>query len=97
MMKTVEKRYNMPFRKYFAERMIPQLYDEVSTELTSLLDPSRNWPLAFTTDTWTVENTVQSFMGLTAHWLTDEFCNEFCSGLCTVRWTPYCGRIVGYV
>jgi hypothetical protein len=28
-----------------------------------------------TTDTWTADNTVQSFMGLTAHWLTVQFEN----------------------
>jgi len=34
-----------------------------------------NWSISFTTDTWTAENTVQSFMGLTAHWLSDAFVN----------------------
>jgi len=38
-----------------------------------LLDPEMNWCVSFTTDTWTAENTVQSIMGLTAHWLTDAF------------------------
>ena len=28
-----------------------------------LLDPEMNWSISFTTDTWTAENTVQSFMG----------------------------------
>ena len=29
--------------------------------------------LSFTTDTWTTEHTIQSFMGLTCHWLSDTF------------------------
>ena len=75
MMTVVERRYNIPSRKYFAERMIPQIYEEVCARLTGLLDPDMNWSISFTTDTWTAENTVQSFMGLTAHWLTDAFVN----------------------
>ena len=29
--------------------------------------------ISFTTDTWTADNTIQSYLGITAHWLTDDF------------------------
>ena len=45
MMKVVEKRYNIPTRKYFAERMIPQIHEEVCARLTGLLDPEMNWSI----------------------------------------------------
>ena len=75
LMGVLERRYTVPSRKYFAERVIPEINDEVCTQLLVILDPATTPFLSFTTDTWTADNTVQSFMGLTAHWLTEEFEN----------------------
>jgi len=72
--------------------MIPQIYKEVCAQLTGLLDPEMNWSVSFTTNTWTAENTVQSFMGLTAYWITDAFVNMSCvidCSLFTVYWATY--------
>ncbi|XP_004213210.2 zinc finger BED domain-containing protein 4-like [Hydra vulgaris] len=75
LMRVLERRYTVPSRKYFAERLIPEINDEVCAELLVMLDLASTPFLSFTTDTWTAGNTVQSFMGLTAHWLTEHFEN----------------------
>ncbi|XP_065650990.1 zinc finger BED domain-containing protein 4-like [Hydra vulgaris] len=75
LMRVLERRYAVPSRKYFSERLIPEINDEVCAQLLVILDPATSPFLSFTTDTWTSGNTVQSFMGLTAHWLTEHFEN----------------------
>ncbi|XP_065663043.1 zinc finger BED domain-containing protein 4-like [Hydra vulgaris] len=75
LMRVLERRYTVPSRKYFSEQLIPEINDEVCAQLLVILDPVTSPFLSFTTDTWTSGNTVQSFMGLTAHWLTEHFEN----------------------
>jgi len=74
LMNTVEKRYTVPSRKFFAERVIPDMYAQVEKSLSEILQEAGN--ISFTCDTWTTDNTVQSFFGITAHWLSDDFCRH---------------------
>lgn len=71
LLKTVEKRYELPSRKYFAETVIPGLCENLRAKIASMVNEATY--LSFTTDTWTAEHTTQSFMGLTCHWLTNSF------------------------
>lgn len=74
LMNTVEKRYTVPSRKFFAERIIPDMYAQVEKSLSEIMQVAGN--ISLTCDTWTTENTVQSFFGITAHWLSDDFCRH---------------------
>ncbi|XP_065648073.1 zinc finger BED domain-containing protein 4-like [Hydra vulgaris] len=75
LIRVLERRYTVPSRKYFSERLIPEINDEVCAQQLVVLNPVTSPFLSFTTDAWTSGNTVQSFMGLTAHWLTEHFEN----------------------
>lgn len=70
-MSAMEKRYTVPSRKFFAERIIPDIHQQVEESLSNMLLTAGN--ISFTTDTWTADNTTQSYMGITAHWLTEDF------------------------
>ena len=61
----------VPSRKHFLETEIPNMYRRVKLALRSVVgsEPS----LTFRVDNWTAPQTTKSYMGLTCHWLTDEF------------------------
>ena len=76
LMNTLEKRYTIPSRKYFAERIIPEMHALVEESLAKLLDVEVAGNLSYTCDTWTTKNTTQSFFGITAHWIAPDFCRK---------------------
>ena len=83
LVQTLEKRYSMPSRKYFTERVIPDLFETVNSRLKDKVAGALS--IAFSTDTWTTDNMTESYFGLTAHWLTDTFeRRELCFALCQV-------------
>lgn len=71
LVKTLEKRYSMPSRKYFTDRVIPDIYQQVCSRLYEMTASATS--IAFSTDTWTTDNTTESYFGLTAHWLNEKF------------------------
>lgn len=71
LVQTLEKRYRMPSRKYFTERVIPDMFDNVSSKLRDIVADACS--VAFSCDTWTTDNTTESYFGLTAHWLSESF------------------------
>lgn len=71
LLKVLEKRYTVPSRKYFTERVIPDIYDNISSKLREMLSDAKS--IAFSTVTWTADNTTESYFGLTAHWLNESF------------------------
>lgn len=73
LMNTVEKRYTVPSRKYFAEHIIPEMHTQMEESLTKVLDVEVAGNVSCTCDTWTTENTTQSFFGITAHWIAADF------------------------
>lgn len=76
LMKTMEKRYTVPSRKFFSERIIPDIHQQVEDSLKKMLQAAGSGNISFTTDTWTAENTIQSYMGVTAHWLAEDFSRQ---------------------
>lgn len=71
LVQSFERRCQMPSRKYFTETVIPGMYERIRFGILTML--SEPEVVSFTTDTWTAEHSVQSFMGLTCHWLTNDF------------------------
>jgi hypothetical protein len=70
----LEPRYVIPSRKYFSDQVLPGLFNCMKEKILLHL---REVPgIAFTVDIWTADHTTQSFMSLTAHWLTYTFGNK---------------------
>ena len=63
----------MPSRKYFTDKVIPEMHDQIKKHIAQLIAEATSvTSISFTADTWT-SNTIQSYFGLTAHWLTEDF------------------------
>jgi hypothetical protein len=67
----LEPRYKIPSRKFFSENVLPNLFQQVNIKIKQLMNG--NAGISFTVDLWTAEYTTQSYMSLTAHWLTSAF------------------------
>lgn len=66
----LDPRYLLPTRQALSHKLIPESYDRTKTKLKTSLTQSQSQSI--TTDMWTSASN-QSFMGVTAHWLTDDF------------------------
>lgn len=71
LMAEVAPRYQVPSRKYFTERVIPNIFEKIRSNLILALKQADAF--SFTTDLWTSQHTTISYMCVTAHWLTSEF------------------------
>ena len=70
MVNTLEPRYKIPSRTHFADKVVPQLYEEVKLGVISQLNCAP--AVALTTDGWTSRAT-QSYETITAHFINDEW------------------------
>ena len=93
LMNTVEKRYTVPSRKYFAEHVIPGMHAQVEKSLSEILQVAGN--ISLTCDTWTTENTIQSFFGITAHWVSEDFGRNSCVLQCMPLNDRHTGQYLG--
>jgi len=66
----LDPRYRIPDRHALSERLVLQRYETVKSDIQASL--SKSPAHAITTDMWTSSNNF-SYMGVTAHWLDDEF------------------------
>ena len=71
LIKTLEPRYEIPCRRYFRERVIPDIYEQVKTKIQRKI--SKAISISFTTDLWTSQHAIQSYLAFTAHWLDESF------------------------
>jgi hypothetical protein len=67
----LEPRYQIPSRKYITERVLPDLFEQVKIKILKQMEDIQG--VSFTVDHWTSNHTTQSYMSLTAHWLTRTF------------------------
>ncbi len=87
----LDKRYEMPRRKYFSETEIPTLYNETRSVLESQL--SRQPYIACTTDLWT-SWTVDSYMAVTIHFISDSWeMQSWCLG-CAAMHSDNTGEVL---
>lgn len=70
----LESRYVLPSRKFFSEKIIPDMYDTVRDRVQAAINEAAY--LCLTTDTWTAQTTTTSFMSLTAHWIDEKFARQ---------------------
>ena len=71
----LEPRYIMPSRKYFSEKIIPDMYITVRARVQSEIYEARF--ICLTTDTWTARHSTESFISLTAHWINENFARKY--------------------
>lgn len=67
----LEPKYIIPSRKYFAETLLPDLFQKVKKNILQVIKYHNG--ISFSIDLWTNEFTTQSFMSLTSHWINTEF------------------------
>lgn len=85
----LDKRYEMPRRKYFSETEIPTLYNETRSVLESQLSSQPYF--ACTTDLWT-SRTVDSYMAVTIHFISDSWeMQSWCLG-CAAMHSDHTGE-----
>jgi hypothetical protein len=71
LVEVLEPRYKMPSRKYFSDKIIPELFESVKKNI--ILDLKFAEFICFSTDMWSSQFTTQSYMSLTAHWISKNF------------------------
>ena len=63
--------YAVPSRKYFAEKVIPEMFSTFKAQLMKDIHPDEDSiPISFTTDIWTRDTEGDSFISWTAHYIT---------------------------
>nr|XP_012218835.1 PREDICTED: zinc finger BED domain-containing protein 4-like [Linepithema humile] len=61
-------RYKIPSRKYFSDTMMPNIYENIKEKVKDKLKDSAY--ISFTTDIWTSSVNNESFISLTAHFIS---------------------------
>ena len=63
-------KYVMPSRKYFSEKIIPDIFSTIRTKLhEEIHSQGDKFPISFTTDIWTREAGGDSLISWTAHYI----------------------------
>ena len=70
LMANICSKYAIPSRKYFAEKIIPNMYSTIKARL--LQDIQGKFTISFTTDIWSREAGGDSFISWTAHYINPE-------------------------
>ena len=68
MVQTLDPKYKIPSRTFFAETVIPDLYQSTEQEVRERINAAEG--MAITTDGWTSRAT-ESFLTITAHFISD--------------------------
>ena len=71
LLQTIEPRYKIPSRKYFADNVLPKIKESIDAKLAQLLKDVEF--LSLTTDIWSTNLSNESLISMTAHWIGDEF------------------------
>ncbi|KAG2457434.1 ZBED1 protein, partial [Polypterus senegalus] len=66
LLRTIDPKYVIPSRKYFAEEALPKLYNEVKEKILNQLQNVRHF--STTSDLWT-SRAMQPYMSLTVHFI----------------------------
>ena len=63
--------YSIPSKKYFSEKIIPDIFTKVKTKIQSSLDEISS--ISLTTDILTASTNNAPFLSLAGHWLSNDF------------------------
>jgi len=70
LLRVLDRRYQLPSRKYFSEQVIPKMYTELKEKVVTVVQSAVT--LALTTDCWTSRST-DFYISITLHFINDEF------------------------
>ncbi|XP_076837705.1 E3 SUMO-protein ligase ZBED1-like [Brachyhypopomus gauderio] len=70
MLRTLDKRYELPSRTYFSQVGIPQMYEKCKAQVE--VELSQVYYYATTTDMWS-SRTTDPYISLTVHFITEDF------------------------
>ena len=70
-LQTALPKYQLPNRKYFSDKMIPDIYERVKAKINDDLADSSM--ITCTSDLWTCSTNNSAFISLTAHYITTDF------------------------
>lgn len=73
LLKHIVPRYNLPSRTYFSRTLMPEIYKEIRAQVETKLMSTAKY-ISFTTDIWTSSVNNESFISLTAHYIS---CDTF--------------------
>ena len=65
------RNYSIQSKKYFTEKIIPDIFTKIKTKIQSSLDEISS--ISLTTDIWTASTNNAPFLSLTGHWLSNDF------------------------
>ena len=82
----IQPRYMLPSCRYFSDVMVPKTYQEIKARMSSQLDEVNATHISFTSDIWTSNHSVESFVLLMGHWINKEFMR--CSGVLSAKHFP---------
>ena len=88
LMQLVKPNYVIPSRKYFSQKIIPQIKSKVLFKVKAAINESEY--ISFTTDIWT-NNSNHSFISLTAHCINPKFERN----VYIIRFAPFSGPHAG--
>jgi len=71
----VSPRYITPSRKYFSDKIIPEMYVTLKEKIFQDLHSDGEFPISFTSDIWSRDGG-ESFISWTAHYISSEFVRE---------------------
>ena len=73
--RNLEPRYAFPSRRQLSENIIPDMYVKMKDSVKkSMLEAQK---VSFTTDIWTETNTTNAFIGVSAHWINQNWERKF--------------------
>ena len=82
----VQPKYMIPSRRYFSNVLLPKTYNKMKAHMSAQLDEAHAPYVSFTSDIWTSQHSIESFISLSAHWVDEEF--KRCSGVLSAQHFP---------
>lgn len=71
LMAYLQPQYVIPSRRFFAENVLPDLYEEVRKNVA--VEVAKADHVSFTSDIWTCPSSHEAFMSLSVHWINAEY------------------------
>jgi len=71
----LEPRYALPSRRQLSENILPDMYVKLKDSVKKSIVKAKK--VSFTTDIWTETNTTNAFIGVSAHWISQDWERKF--------------------
>ena len=73
LMNKVAPNYVLPDRHVLSDKIIPEIHNRVVDAIKNKMTTENAKYISFTSDIWTCENTTESFISFTGHWIDHSF------------------------